>query len=229
MLPFARNTISRTTSPSILRLRPLRGCTPDVVFLICQQASWPLRRLGAFFWALQVQPPSDPRSPWTAVRRAWRWWRIRRAVAKAGARLTVPRIPLAPPVPLPYPGPPGKRGRTKTINIRGFVRVTLTRDSVGIPETARLYFVHRSYDCRGEPALPEDITTRLSRHLLAALVGSLAYRFSTGSKTGLSSTGFASKVLALGGSTFAARKTCVCLGFSYFTGSGPPPALVPAV
>ncbi len=40
-----------------------------------------------------------------------------------------------------------------------------------------------------------------------------------GSKTGLSSTGFASKVFTLGGSTFAARKTCVCLGFS-FTGSG---------
>src|SRR5260370_6442288 len=41
----------------------------------------------------------------------------------------------------------------------------------------------------------------------------------TGSKTGLSSTGFASKVFTLGGSTFAVRKTCVCLGFS-FTGSG---------
>src|SRR6266851_5287924 len=40
-------------------------------------------------------------------------------------------------------------GRAKTIYIRGFVRITLTGDSVGITEAAGLHFVHRGHDgCR---------------------------------------------------------------------------------
>src|SRR5467141_4117715 len=44
-------------------------------------------------------------------------------------------------------------GRTKTIDVRGFVRITLTRDSVGIAEAAGLHFVHRSHHrCRSRAA-----------------------------------------------------------------------------
>src|SRR6266478_4607950 len=75
------------------------------------------------------------------------WWRNRRAIAKAGARYRASNS-FGSARAVAVPRSTRQRGRTKTIDVCGFVRITLTRDSVGISETAGLHFIHWGHDRR---------------------------------------------------------------------------------
>src|SRR5713226_847851 len=81
-----------------------------------------------------------------ALAAAWR--RNRRAVTEAGARHGAANSFVAAGA-VAVSRSTRQCGRAKTIDVRGLVRITLTRDSVGIAEAAGLHFVHRSHDsCR---------------------------------------------------------------------------------
>src|ERR1700674_867419 len=76
------------------------------------------------------------------------WRRIRRAVTEPGARHRAADSFIAAGA-VAVSRPTRQSGRTKTIDVRGFVRITLASDSVGIAEAAGLHFVHRSHHrCR---------------------------------------------------------------------------------
>src|SRR5260370_5073504 len=75
------------------------------------------------------------------------WWRNCRAVAKACARYCAANS-FVPTGAVAVSRSTRQRGRTKTIDVCGFVWITLAMDPGGIPETAGLHFVHRGHDCR---------------------------------------------------------------------------------
>src|SRR6266478_2486318 len=75
------------------------------------------------------------------------WRRIRRAVTEPSARHRAADSFVAAGA-IAVSRTTRQSGRTKTIDVRGFVRITLTRDSVGIAEAAGLHFVHRSHHRR---------------------------------------------------------------------------------
>src|SRR5882762_8526434 len=80
------------------------------------------------------------------------WRRIRRAVTEPRARHRAADSFVAAGA-VAVSRPTRQSGRTKTIDVRGFVRITLASDSVGIAETAGLHFVHRSHHrCRSRAA-----------------------------------------------------------------------------
>src|SRR3984893_1939379 len=80
------------------------------------------------------------------------WRRIRRAVTEPGARHRAADSLVAAGA-VAVSRPTRQSGRTKTIDVRGFVRITLASDSVGIAEAAGLHFVHRSHHrCRSRAA-----------------------------------------------------------------------------
>src|SRR6266852_4516481 len=130
---------------------------------------------------------------------------------------TVPRMPLSPPVPLPYPGPPGNAGEPRRLTLVALFGSPLPGIPLGSPKPPVCTLFTGATTVAGaalpDPRLP-TFTSSFGR--FGCVVGVSIF---TCWKTALSSTGFASKVFFLGGSAFAARKTCVCLGFS-LTGSG---------
>src|SRR6266852_1914865 len=130
---------------------------------------------------------------------------------------TVPRMPLSPPVPLPYPGPPGNAGEPRRFTYVALLGSPLPGIPLGSPKPPVCTLFTGATTVAGaalpDPRLP-TFTSSFGR--FGCVVGVSIF---TCWKTALSSTGFASKVFFLGGSAFAARKTCVCLGFS-LTGSG---------
>src|SRR5437016_6537756 len=81
--------------------------------------------------------------------------RNRRAITEAGARHRAANSFIAAGA-VAVAKPTRQSWRTKTIDVRGFVRITLTGDSVWIAEAAGLHFVHRSYHgCRSGAAGPK--------------------------------------------------------------------------
>src|SRR5882762_324772 len=215
MVPFARNTISSTTSPSIFRLRPSavysgRGFSNMSTGVVAPSLATAFF-LGASAATLWSAKPVDCSAPRLGAGGGFAVPLPKPVLA------TVPRIPLAPPVPLPYPGPPGNAGEPRRLTFVALFGSPLPGTPLGSPKPPVCTLFTGSTTVAGA-ALPEDITPTFTSSFgrFGWFAGVSIF---TGSKTGLSSTGFASKVFGLGGSTFAARKTCVCLGFS-FTGSG---------
>src|SRR6266699_103479 len=107
MLPLARNTISRTTSPSIFRVRHSavysgRGLSRMLTGVVAPSL------VAALFLGASV------------------------GTARSVAVSRTARQCL----------------RTKAIDVRGFVWITISWDSVGIAEAAGLHFVHRGHDRR---------------------------------------------------------------------------------
>src|SRR6202140_5382583 len=72
------------------------------------------------------------------------WRRVRRAVTEPGARHRAADSFIAAGA-VAVSRPTRQSGGPKTIDVRGFVRITLASDSVGIAEAAGLHFVHRSH------------------------------------------------------------------------------------
>src|SRR5438132_56864 len=216
MLPFARNTISRTTSPSILRLRPSavysgRGLSRMSTGVVG------LSLAAAFFLGVSVATVWSANPVVCSVPRLGLLGGGFAVPLPKPVLATVPRIPLSPPVPFPYPGPPGNAGEPRRLTLVALFGSPLPATPLGSPKPPVCTLFTGATTVAGA-ALPEDITPTFTSSFgrFGCFVGVSIF---TGSKTGLISTGFASKVLTLGGSAFAARKTCVCLGFS-FTGSG---------
>src|SRR6266852_8474483 len=215
MLPFARNTMSRTTSPSIFILRPSavycgRGfsrISTGVVGLSLLAALF----FGASAATVWSAKPLVCTVPFFVLGGGFAIPLPKPVLA------TVPRIPLSPPVPLPYPGPPGNAGEPRRLTFVALLGSPLPGIPLGSPKPPVCTLFTGATTVAGA-ALPEDMTPTFTSSFgrFGWFVGVSIF---TCSKTGLSSTGFASKVFTLGGSTFAARKTCVCLGFS-LTGSG---------
>src|SRR5467141_4635779 len=76
------------------------------------------------------------------------WRRIRRAVTQARARHCAATSLIAAGA-VAVSRSTRQCGRAKSIDVSGFVRITLTGDSVGIAEAAGLHLVHRGHDgCR---------------------------------------------------------------------------------
>src|ERR1700682_937743 len=73
------------------------------------------------------------------------WRRIRRAVTEARARHRAANSFIAAGS-VTVSRSTRQCGRTKSIDVSGFVRITLTGDSVGIAEAAGLHLVHRGHD-----------------------------------------------------------------------------------
>src|SRR5882762_332362 len=79
-------------------------------------------------------------------------WRIRRAITEAGARHRAANSLIAAGA-VAVSRPTWQSGRTKTIDVRGFVGIPFAGNSVWIAEAAGLHFVHRSHDgCRSSAA-----------------------------------------------------------------------------
>src|SRR6266850_1242277 len=215
MLPLARNTISRTTSPSILRVRPSavysgRGFSNMSTGVVAPSP------LAAFFLGASVATVWSAKPVDCSVPRFGGGGGF--AVLLPNPVLaTVPRIPLSPPVPLPYPGPPGNAGEPRRFTFVVLFGSPLPGIPLGSPKPPVCTLFTGATTVAGA-ALPEDITPTFTSSFgrLGWLVGVSIF---TCSNVGFSSTGLASMVFTFGGSTFAARKTCVCLGLS-FTGSG---------
>src|SRR6266852_1627491 len=80
------------------------------------------------------------------------WRRNRYAVSEARARHRAANSFIAA-GPVAVSRSTRQGGRATTIDVRGFVRITLAGDSVGVAEAAGLYFVQRSHDgCRSGTA-----------------------------------------------------------------------------
>src|SRR6266850_2884428 len=215
MLPLARNTISRTTSPSIFRVRPSavysgRGFSNMSTGVVAPSP------LAAFFLGASVATVWSAKPVDCSVPRLVLGGGFAVLLPKP-VLATVPRIPLSPPVPLPYPGPPGKAGEPRRLTFVALFGSPLPGTPFGSPKPPVCTLFTGATTVAGAalpvPRLP-TFTSSFGR--FGWFVGVSIF---TCSNTGLSSTGFASKVFILGGATFAARKTCVCFGFS-FTGSG---------
>src|SRR5882762_8336015 len=215
MVPFARNTISSTTSPSIFRLRPSavysgRGFSNMSTGVVAPSLATAFF-LGASAATLWSAKPVDCSAPRLGAGGGFAVPLPKPVLA------TVPRIPLSPPVPLPYPGPPGSAGEPRRLTLVALFGSPLPGIPLGSPKPPVCTLFTGATTVAGaalpEPRLP-TFTSSFGR--FGCFTGISIF---TGSKTGFSSTGFASKVFILGGSALAVRKTCVCLGFS-LTGSG---------
>ena len=142
MVPFARNTMSRTTSPSIFRLRP------SAVYSGLRFVQDVNRRvvapspLAAFFFGASVATvwspkPEDCTVPLFAAAR----WRIGGSVAKTRARHRAANSFVAAGA-IAIARSARQCGRAQTVHVGRIVRIALTGDPVRIAKSAGLHFVH---------------------------------------------------------------------------------------
>src|SRR5437763_4138636 len=89
------------------------------------------------------RPPRSTLFPYTTLFRS----RNCDAVAEARARHCAANSLIASGA-IAIAGSAGQCGGAQAVNVGCMVRVTLTRDSIGIPETSRLHFLDRSYNRR---------------------------------------------------------------------------------
>src|SRR5882724_5715128 len=116
MLPLARNTISRTTSPSIFNLRPSAVYSGRGFSRISTGVGAP-SPLAAFFFGASAATVWSPKPLVCTVPRFPPLGGGIAVPLPNPVLATVPRIPLSPPVPLPYPGPPGKAGEPRRFTL----------------------------------------------------------------------------------------------------------------
>ncbi len=132
---------------------------------------------------------------------------------------TVPRAPFAPPVPFPYPGPPGRAGEPSTFILTArFGLLLFAGNPCSSPNPPVCTFSIGAFTVAGA-ALPMlamlfSFTSSRGRFGPACVVSIF-----TTSNCGFSSGAFASSVLGCGMAAFGVMKMCGCLGFN-FTGSG---------
>ena len=134
---------------------------------------------------------------------------------------TVPRAPLSPPVPFPYPGPPGSAGGPRRLTFVDLLGLPLPGSPLGSPKPPVCTLLSGRFTVAGA-ALPVlaarllTFTSSLGR--LGWFVGvSLAC-----SKTGvvLISGALASSFFTFGRKTFCCTKMCGCLGLSLGCSTG---------
>src|SRR2546430_15041181 len=221
MLPFARNTISRTTSPSILRLRPSavysgRGLSRMSTGVVG------LSLAAAFFLGVSVATVWSANPVVCSVPRLGLLGGGFATPFPKPVLATVPRIPLSPPVPFPYPGPPGNAGEPRRLTFVALFGSPLPGIPLGSPNPP-VCTLFSGATTVGTAALPDP---RLPT--FTSSFGRFGWFFGpsifTCSKTGLSSTGFAYSVFILGGSALAPEKHVSVLGSA---SPAPAQALVP--
>jgi len=211
-----------TTSPSIFRLRP------SAVYCGCGFFQDVNRGCGAFGRRFLLgrlgRGPSDPRSRWTAARRAWRLAEDSPVPLPKPVLATVPRIPLSPPVPLPYPGPPGNAGEPSRLTLVALFGSPLPAIPLGSPKPPVCTWFHRATTVAAA-ALPDPriadfhIFFRPPRLILRRIDFRLL-------ENRIEFHGLRLQGLGLGGSTFAARKRASVSDSASRVQA--PPALVPA-